>query len=97
MVTNLPSYTGDVGLNAGGGTEIPHAVEQLSPSTTTRESVHRNQTLQDAGKAKYITIFKNFDFSSFGNRIRSENVRSYVCSVFNHWGTSTLNIQNKPL
>ena len=33
MVKNLPSNTGDTGLIAGQGTKIPHAAEQLSPSS----------------------------------------------------------------
>ena len=32
MVKNLPSNAGDSGLIPGGGTKIPHAVGQLSPS-----------------------------------------------------------------
>ena len=55
MVNNLPSSAGDAGSIPGWGTEIPHAVGQLSPHATTRvpvlkllrlpavESVLRNQ------------------------------------------------------
>ena len=38
LVKNLPCNTGDMGSIPGQGTRVPHAVEQLSPSTTTRES-----------------------------------------------------------
>ena len=34
MVKNSPSSTGDVGSIPGPRTKIPHAAEQLSPSTT---------------------------------------------------------------
>ena len=38
VVKNLPSNAGDVGSNLGRGTEIPHALGQLSPCATTRET-----------------------------------------------------------
>ena len=34
VVKNLPSSVADVGPIAGGGSKIPQAAEQLSPSTT---------------------------------------------------------------
>ena len=37
LVKNLPYNAGDVGLIPGQGTEIPHAVGQLSPRDTTTE------------------------------------------------------------
>ena len=44
MVKNPPSSAGDTGSIRGGGTNIPHAAEQLSPQATTRERpVHRNK------------------------------------------------------
>ena len=38
VVKNLPCNAGDTGLIPGWGTKIPHAREQLNPSTTTTES-----------------------------------------------------------
>ena len=38
LVENLPSNSGGVDSIFGRGTKIPHALEQLSPSTTTREA-----------------------------------------------------------
>ena len=47
MVKNLPSSTGDAGLNPGEGTKIPHATGQLSLSATITEpkcsKVHASQ------------------------------------------------------
>ena len=37
MVKNPPCNAGDVVSNCGHGTKIPHAAEQLSPSTETTE------------------------------------------------------------
>ena len=37
MVKNLPSNPGDTGSIPGGGTQIPHAMGQLSLYTSTRE------------------------------------------------------------
>ena len=42
-VKNSPSDAGDVVSIPGQGTKIPHATEQLSPHSTTRESVGRNK------------------------------------------------------
>ena len=39
VVKNLPCSAGDTSSIPGWGTEIPHALEQLNPSATTRESV----------------------------------------------------------
>ena len=39
MVNNAPYNAGDVGSIPGQGTKILHAMEQLSPCTTTRESI----------------------------------------------------------
>ena len=36
MVKNLPCNAGDAGFIPGRGTEIPHAVRQLSPCSTTK-------------------------------------------------------------
>ena len=38
VVKNLPHNAGDTGLIPGWATKIPHATEQLSPSTSTTES-----------------------------------------------------------
>ena len=38
MVKNSPPNAGDMGWIPGQGTKIPHAAEQLSPSTTTPEA-----------------------------------------------------------
>lgn len=38
LIENLPSNSGDMGSIFGRGTKIPHALEQLCPSTTTREA-----------------------------------------------------------
>ena len=40
MVKNPPSNAGDAGSIPGQGTEIPHAMGQLSPRATTTEPVH---------------------------------------------------------
>ena len=45
-VKNLPSNAGDVGLIPGRGTEIPHAVGQLSPCATTIELKRLNKRAQ---------------------------------------------------
>ena len=37
MVKNPPCNAGDVGLIPGWGAEMPHFLEQLSPSVTTTE------------------------------------------------------------
>ena len=37
VVKSPPSNTGDMGLISGQGTKIPHALEQLSQRTTTKE------------------------------------------------------------
>ena len=37
VVKSPPSNTGDTGLISGQGTKIPHALEQLSQRTTTKE------------------------------------------------------------
>ena len=43
MVKNPTCNAGDVGSILGWVTEIPHAMEQLSPQTTTSESVFCNE------------------------------------------------------
>ena len=43
MVKNPPCNAVDVGSIPGQGTKIPHAVEQLSPCTTTTELMHLNE------------------------------------------------------
>ena len=45
MVRNLPCSAGDIGSIPGPGTKIPHAVEQLSPCTTTGEFMCCNERL----------------------------------------------------
>ena len=40
VVKNLPCNAGDMGLILGWGTKSPHAAEELSPSTPTRESMY---------------------------------------------------------
>ena len=50
MVNNLPCDAGDVGLIPGQGTKIPHAMKQLSPFITTKETVCRNQDLTQPNK-----------------------------------------------
>ena len=45
VVKNLPCNAEVVGSLLGQGTKIPHAEEQLSPCTTTRESMHDNEIL----------------------------------------------------
>ena len=42
VVKNSPSNIGNVGLTSGHGTKVPHAVEQLSPHTATRERMRLN-------------------------------------------------------
>ena len=39
VVKNPPCSAGDASLIPGWGTKIPHALGQLNPSATTRESV----------------------------------------------------------
>ena len=39
VVKNLPCSTADVGSTPGQRTRVPHAAEQLSPSTTATESM----------------------------------------------------------
>ena len=43
MVKNLPCNAEDVGSVSGWRTKIPHASEELSPHTATRESVGQNE------------------------------------------------------
>ena len=43
MVKNPPCNAGNLGLIPGWGTKIPHAVDQLSPSATTREFVFNSE------------------------------------------------------
>ena len=43
VVKNLPCNAGDSGMIPGQGTQVPRAAEQLSPHTTTRASVGRNE------------------------------------------------------
>ena len=39
MVKNPLSHAGDLGSIPGGGTEVSHAVGQISPSIATREKI----------------------------------------------------------
>ena len=43
VVKNLPCNAEDVGSVSGWRTKIPHASEELSPHTATRESVGQNE------------------------------------------------------
>ena len=43
LLRNPPCNAGDMGLIPGGETKIPLATQQLSPCTTTRESVRCNK------------------------------------------------------
>ena len=56
VVKNPPSNEGDTGSNQGsipgGGTNIPHAKEQLSPRATTRGPTHSNKKSQCAQAEK---------------------------------------------
>ena len=40
MVKNLPANAGDTGSIPGLGIQIPHAMGQLRPCTTTTEAMH---------------------------------------------------------
>ena len=42
VVKNLPCNARDSGSTPGQGTKIPHAMQQLSPSSTTTEPAHHN-------------------------------------------------------
>ena len=42
VIKNLPLNAGDLGSIPGQGTKIPHALEQLSPGSTTTEPKHLN-------------------------------------------------------
>ena len=42
MVENVPCNAGHMGLIPAQGIKTPHAMEQLSPYATTRESVHHS-------------------------------------------------------
>ena len=46
VVKNLPSNARDAGLIPGWGPRIPRAVEQIRPSTTTRQSLSHNDASQ---------------------------------------------------
>ena len=43
IIKNPPCNAGDAGSTPGQGARIPHAVEQLSPLATTKESMHHNE------------------------------------------------------
>ena len=47
VVKNSPCNAGDLGSIPGQGTKIPHVVDQLSPSATTREFVCSNETCNE--------------------------------------------------
>ena len=47
VVEDLPCNAGDMGSAPDLGTKIPHAVEQLRLPTTTAESTHHNQRVQE--------------------------------------------------
>ena len=52
MAEDLPSNEGDTGSIPGWGTEIPHAVGQLSPQTTTRKVAMKTQHNQKKKRKK---------------------------------------------
>ena len=56
MVENPPCSAGDTCSISGGGTKIPHAVEQLSLCVATRESPHATTKTQYSKKK----FFKEF-------------------------------------
>ena len=43
VAKNLPSNAGHAGCIPGQGTKISHAVKQLNPRTTTRETMYHNE------------------------------------------------------
>ena len=51
MVKNPPSFEGDLSSIPGQGTKIPHAMEQPSPSATTREPKCCNE---DPAQPKFL-------------------------------------------
>ena len=56
VVKNPPCSAGDTGLIPGQGTKIPHAMEQLSPCTAARESMHHSEKIpHDSTKSSHAT------------------------------------------
>ena len=45
VAKNLPSNAGHAGCIPGQGTNISHAMRQLNPRTTTRETMYHNEDL----------------------------------------------------
>ena len=59
MVRNPPCDAGDIGSIPGPGTKIPHAVEQLSPCTTTGEFMCCNERFPRATSKTKCSQIKN--------------------------------------
>ena len=74
MLKNLPSNAGDVGSIPGQATNIPHALGQLSPNTTTRE-VGVLQQRPSTAKTKQNKTEKHL-LNTY--RSRDERTDSYV-------------------
>ena len=54
VVKNPPYNVGGSGLIPGWGAKIPHVVEQLSPCTTPRESLHHSKRSHMMQPNKYF-------------------------------------------
>ena len=54
VVKNLLSSAGDMGSILGWGTEIPHAMGQLSPCATTTESMHSTARVPQLEKPREL-------------------------------------------
>ena len=87
LVKNLPCNAADSGLSPGQGTKIPHAREQPSPHTTTRDSVRHNKRfprdptkiLRAATKTPHNQINQYIFFSSKGEFSWTRNIA--ICGV----------------
>ena len=71
MVKNLPYNTGDSSLISGQGTNIPHAMELLSPRTTTRDS--QCTTIKDLYDAMKIPCAVT---KTRGRQIKKKRIRN---------------------
>ena len=58
VVKNPPCNAGDMGSIPVGGTEISHDVQQISSHTTTRESMHCNETSLLIQRRSYMLLTK---------------------------------------
>ena len=90
MLKNLPCNAGDTCLIPGWGMKIPHAAEQLSLHTTTRESMYYDQRSckiqprpKTAGKKKKRLWCKSFlhVLCLSGLLLQVEEVVSHCSSV----------------